>query len=197
MDTRKEWKDFYQRPAGISEYLENLSVQREFLEEISSRQSGKVLEVGCGSGTMSVFLSHLGFKAIAIDRDEEVLERARRASKDLNGEVDFIRADAFKLPFADKEFDIAFSQGVLEHFDDEDIVKLLKEQCRVAGCVFLSVPNNFYNHRDFGDERLLSKAEWEKILSGFNIAKSKDYYHIRARRNFLIERAVMYMAEIR
>jgi ubiquinone/menaquinone biosynthesis C-methylase UbiE len=197
MDTGKEWKDFYQRPAGISEYLENLSVQREFLEEISSRQRGKVLEVGCGSGTMSVFLSHLGFKTTAVDRDEEVLERARKASQDLNGKVDFIRADAFKLPFADKEFDIAFSQGVLEHFDDEDIVRLLKEQCRVAKCVFLSVPNNFYNHRDFGDERLLSKAEWERVLSGFDMVESENYYHIRARRNFLIERPVMYMAEIR
>ena len=85
----------------------------------------------------------------------------------------------------------------MEHFKDNEIVSLLKEQLRVSKRVFFSVPNKNYNHRDFGNERLLYSREWERILAGFDIFLSKNYYEIRLKRNCLIKLPIMYMAGIR
>jgi hypothetical protein len=61
----------------------------------------------------------------------------------------------------------------------------------------LSVPNKFYNHLDFGNERLLLKKEWEVILKEFKIFISKDYYYIRLKRNLMRKLPIMYMAAIK
>jgi ubiquinone/menaquinone biosynthesis C-methylase UbiE len=192
----KTWSDVYGKPADVDGYVENISVHKDFLVEILRHDPKSILEAGCGSATLSIFFSHLGKQVTAVDIDKDIIERAKISSDALGGSVKFGRADAFTLPFGAKSFDAVFSQGVLEHFSDEDIVKLLREQLRVSKKVFFSVPNAFYNHRDFGNERLLGKRQWEKILSGFDIFLSRDYYRISAKRNFLVNLPIMYMAGI-
>lgn len=121
-------------------------------------------------------------------------------NKIFSGKVKFLKRDAFRSGFKNNSFDMVCHQGFLEHFSDEEIVILLREQLRVAPVVVFSVPNNHYGHKDKGDERLLSKREWEKILSDFNVAESKNY-HTLPRREFkhLIPwlRPTMYLAKIR
>ncbi|MCK4852339.1 MAG: methyltransferase domain-containing protein, partial [Candidatus Omnitrophica bacterium] len=86
---KKEWSEFYAEPAGVSGFLENIIVHREFLEEIVKSGPRDVLEVGCGSGTLSVFLSHLGCRVTAVDKDERIIKKAKQASDTLNGRVSF------------------------------------------------------------------------------------------------------------
>ena len=90
----------------------------------------------------------------------------------------FKKADAFNLPFDDDSFDVCFSQGFLEHFSDDDIRKLLREQLRVSRKVLFSVPSFWYPRQDFGDERLMKKEDWLRILSEFKLEKA-SYYGIR------------------
>lgn len=194
--SQKTWNDVYSKPADVLHFIENINVHKEFLDEMCKEKPSRVVEVGCGSGTLSVFMDHMGSVVTAVDVDDNVLKKAEKASKELHGNVKFVRGDAFNLPFREKEFDVAFSQGVLEHFSDEDIVKMVREQLRVARKVFFSVPNKNYNYKDFGDERLMRKAEWENILLGLDVKISKDYYNIRAKRNFMRSLPIMYMAGI-
>ena len=50
-----------------------------------------------------------------------------------------------RLPFDDNAFDIATSNAVLEHVGGyENQIDFVKELCRVAGRVFISVPNRFF-----------------------------------------------------
>jgi len=198
MENSKErsWNDVYAKPADVLHFIENVNVHKKFLEEMCKEKPLRVVEVGCGSGTLSVFMNHMGSVVTAVDVDDNVLKKAETASRELNSSVKFVRGDAFNLPFGKKEFDVAFSQGVLEHFRDEDIVKMVKEQLRVARKVFFSVPNKNYNRKDFGDERLMKKAEWENLLSGLDVKISKNYYNVRAKRNFMRSLPIMYMAGI-
>jgi hypothetical protein len=49
------------------------------------------------------------------------------------------------LPFADKSFDVATSNAVLEHVGSLENQRLfVKELCRVAHRVFISVPNRYF-----------------------------------------------------
>jgi hypothetical protein len=50
-----------------------------------------------------------------------------------------------RLPFDDNEFDVATSNAVLEHAGSHENQRLLvKELCRVARRVFITVPNRFF-----------------------------------------------------
>jgi len=47
-------------------------------------------------------------------------------------EINAIRADAFSLPFADKQFDFAMCSLFTHHFRDEDVIKILRELRRIS-----------------------------------------------------------------
>ncbi len=54
-------------------------------------------------------------------------------------------ADGLALPFADDEFDVAFSNAVVEHVGGrEEQRRFIAELCRVAPRVFFSTPNRWF-----------------------------------------------------
>jgi SAM-dependent methyltransferase len=57
-----------------------------------------------------------------------------------------VRADGRELPFADAEFDVAFSNAVVEHVEGgrEGQRQFVHELTRVAGRVFVTTPNRFF-----------------------------------------------------
>ncbi len=190
------WHKYYRAPLTLEGLLGNLYGQRDFLIEIVSSHPNKVLEVGTGSGGMSIFLSWLGISIVGIDIDPEVVNKAILEANQLHSPAKFEVADTFQLPYGENAFDLIFHQGLLEHFSDDDIRRMLTEQLRVARRVVLSVPNSWYPRKDFGDERLMSKHRWESILSSFNIVKSYYYCPKRFPRPWLWLKPVQYLAVI-
>jgi hypothetical protein len=60
-------------------------------------------------------------------------------------DVAWVRADGRDLPFAADEFDVAFSNAVIEHVGDEDAQRaFVAELCRVARRVFITTPNRWF-----------------------------------------------------
>jgi SAM-dependent methyltransferase len=56
-----------------------------------------------------------------------------------------VLADGRALPFADGEFDVAFSNAVVEHVGGrDDQQRFVLELCRVATSVFLTTPNRLF-----------------------------------------------------
>ncbi len=167
----KSWEEYYSTDLNLHEYLRNLSGHSTLFEEIIHESPSKLLEIGVGTGSMSIFLSHLGFRVIGADNNKKVINEASKLSEKLNGHVEFVKADAYNLvdKFGTDYFDIIFSQGFFEHFDDKEIKKLINEQLKVGKVVFISVPSNFYPKKDLGNERLLSVDEWKKILNNADL----------------------------
>jgi len=175
------WDDYYEdKLDSYDEYIKAPHI-RKFLNNILSRWSGgNILEVGTGTGYMSIWLSKACpySKIIAVDKNEQILKRAASINGTLNGKALFSRCDAFKLEhtFKDEKFDVVFHQGLLEHFNDDDIVQLLSQQLNTARYVIFSVPSKFYPRQDFGDERLMDIEEWLKILAPFRSAITYSEY---------------------
>jgi SAM-dependent methyltransferase len=190
------WQDFYAGSYDLGAYLGNLARHSRFIESILADQPKRLLEVGTGSGTMPVFISSLGYDVTSIDNDEAVLSVASKTSEAFRGSAHYELADAFNLPYEDGDFDVAFSQGLMEHFSDDEIVRMLEEQLRVARAAVFSVPNNFYGQKDVGNERLLTKERWEQLVVGFHVVKSENYHDTRSRRHLYRRRPVMYMCKV-
>ncbi len=171
------WDKYYSKTVSTEHYMSDVSNHRPFLFEIVRSQSGngKILEVGSGSGVLGIFLSQPGYDVISLDNNEGVLAVARGNNTALSGRGTFIKADAHCLPFPDNFFQVCFSQGFFEHFQDHQICKLLTEQLRVASVVIFSVPTLWYQQQEFGDERLMKREDWLEILGEFKVEKAAYY----------------------
>jgi SAM-dependent methyltransferase len=193
MNERESWGDFYADAGGTDYLLDHVAIHKDFLKQVLAKEPQSALEAGCGSAIMSVFLAMTGIRVTACDRDEKVLKNAADNAKRWKTAVQFCKEDILKFGFKDGSFDIVFSQGVLEHLNDDEIRQAAKEALRVGKHFIFSVPGPYYKHRDFGDERLLPGAHWKKLMDGVGKFELESYYHIRTKRNFLLKRPLMLM----
>ena len=77
------------------------------------RNTNLILDVGSGSGAFSWRLASNGFKVIGLDLSYELL----KAGCKYKGEkVDFINADALRLPLKNTSIDYIFCGASLHHF---------------------------------------------------------------------------------
>jgi SAM-dependent methyltransferase len=72
-----------------------------FWEDLSRRQTGAVLELGCGTGRLALPLIKSGANLVGIDRSDAMLARARLKARraGLADRARFVRGDIRRLPF--------------------------------------------------------------------------------------------------
>jgi len=105
----------------------------------------------------------------ATDMNAELVEKVKRFETAFPNLVS-TQTDMFRMKFNNKVFDIAFSQGVLEHYSDNDIIRALVEQRRIARIVVIDVPNGRGKVGDYGDERLITPTQWRKLIQTSGLA---------------------------
>jgi ubiquinone/menaquinone biosynthesis C-methylase UbiE len=190
------WSRYYAGEVTVDLYIRNLYGHKDLICAIVESGAKCILEVGAGTGTLSIFLSTMGLTVTTLDNSEEILRKAKTVTEKFGGKNVLVEGDAFKLPFANNSFDLVFHQGLLEHFSDQEIHQLLDEQLRVAPVVLFGVPNQNYMRKDFGNERLLSKTAWEKILQPYRILISQNYALKIFPKWYLPRVPIQYMAKI-
>ena len=85
---------------------------KQFLDSIDLN-TGKLLELGSGSGYDSVYLADHGFNVTAIDVSEDVIELSKKIH--VNSKVNFIAVDFFQ-DSTDKKFDVIYDRGFLHNY---------------------------------------------------------------------------------
>jgi len=70
-----------------------------FWRRLASAQGGPVLELGCGTGRITVPVARAGVRIVGIDRSERMLARARRRLRRAKAAARLVRGDIRQLPF--------------------------------------------------------------------------------------------------
>jgi SAM-dependent methyltransferase len=71
-----------------------------FWRSVAARSAGRVLELGCGTGRITLPLGRAGARIVGIDRSAPMLDRARRRVKRARlSHVQLVRGDIRSLPF--------------------------------------------------------------------------------------------------
>lgn len=84
--------------------------------DLFNLNTGKVLELGCGTGYDSKFLCERGFNVTAIDISDDAIKIAKENTQGLN--IDYIVGDFFKnLP--DEQFDLIYDRGFLHNYQND------------------------------------------------------------------------------
>jgi SAM-dependent methyltransferase len=97
---------------------------------------GPVLELGCGTGRVTMPLAHEGVHVVGVDRSAEMLRRARRrVRRQRRGRrPELLRGDIRHLPFADAGFQMVMAPyGILQSLlSERDLKATLAEVGRVV-----------------------------------------------------------------
>ncbi len=108
-------------------------------------QKCKALEIGCGSGTNSIWLAQKGFTVTGVDVSEIALQNAREnSSKDGVGctflLIDFFQQDVNGMPFG-----FVFDRGCFHSFDSDEVRRKFSEKVAnhlEEGGLWLSIIGN-------------------------------------------------------
>jgi SAM-dependent methyltransferase len=106
-----------------------------FSRRLAPRPGQRLVDVGCGE---------LGVAAFVTDLELTGVDRVPRPGYEAAGRR-FVQADARDLPFGDGEFDIAYSNSLIEHVvEPEDRERVAREIRRVGKRYFVQTPNRWF-----------------------------------------------------
>ena len=108
------------------------ALHRTLIGQAGLRPGQRVLEIGSGTGNLSVRVkrTHPGVEVIGSDPDPRALARAQRKARRLDG-IRFERGYAQRLPYPDASFDRVLSALMLHHLDHDARVAAAAEVARV------------------------------------------------------------------
>jgi len=92
-------------------------------------RKGKLLDLACGAGFLTIAADSEGLDAVGIDSSKEMIKEAKRCASEVASNAKFIMADACEIPFDDDHFDSIVIRNSLWAFDEPE--KVLKEAFRV------------------------------------------------------------------
>lgn len=162
----------------------------KILVEFIDKDIKNILDVGCASGHVSSRIKHAfpNASVVGVDLYKKGIESAKVRHRD----IDFVHADAKKLPFKDKSFDVILCTETLEHVTDPKLVLLeIKRVLQDDGSLIVSMDSGNFLFRtvwfvwtQFGPGKVWQGAHIQhftgKILEkmivdcGFVIEKKKE-----------------------
>ncbi|UVE49335.1 class I SAM-dependent methyltransferase [Haloferax larsenii] len=102
--------------------------------------SGRVLDVGCGTGAHALWAAAAGHTAVGIDFSSEAIEHAREKAERRGLDATFRVADALDLPDDIGTFDTVLDSGLFHAFESDERERYADELAGivpVGGRVFL------------------------------------------------------------
>lgn len=126
------------RASSLGEIVEAL--ERRLLLRFAGDLRGRVvLDVGCGDGTMTLAFARAGAASVTgCDIDSSMISHAVARASKRQDTVHYIVADAPRLPFADRSFDLVTVVTVLAFVPDaEGAIREMARVLKPEGCLIV------------------------------------------------------------
>jgi ubiquinone/menaquinone biosynthesis C-methylase UbiE len=170
----------FRRPGGSvarTFYRDAKPHQESFRDTLAALALGpedRLLEVGCGGGTLLDWALATGCTARAIDHSAEMLALAsrRNAAAIAAGRLELHNADAAHLPFSDEEFTAAATANAFFFFDEPqamlaEVYRTLAPAGRIAIHTAATAPpivaQHMHLYSDHELEYMLERAGYEHV----------------------------------
>jgi SAM-dependent methyltransferase len=143
-DSVWERKGFFISVINAGRECYNLFFRRLLLKHLTPRTD--MIELGCGSSTLTLSLAGKLKSITGIDRSKEALALSEKYAEQKNAtNATFLSADILHLPDELKNrFGLVWSQGLMEHFDDYlPVVRAHYDAVKRGGTVLISVPYRY------------------------------------------------------
>lgn len=131
-----------------------------------------ILDVGCGSGDLAIYLAQLGHRVVGIDFVEVAIQQAKEKARSLPSDVarliDFQVADALKPSLLQQGFGSIVDSGFFHLFDPAQCAAYIDELA-----LALHPDGRFYLHAfaiDFSIPNVPRHVTAEELRSSFTLA---------------------------
>ncbi|MBZ0169785.1 type 11 methyltransferase [Candidatus Methylomirabilis lanthanidiphila] len=148
-----------------------MSFKSRLLDEAGIDETARILDVGCGTGTLLLLTRRRSksLLAIGLDGDMNVLGIARSKAHRRAEKITLIQAFCFNIPFADGAFDRVLSSLMLHHLTRSEKVRTLQEVVRVLR------PGGELHVADWGQpHNLLMRVLAFSVRLGDSFARTAD-----------------------
>lgn len=122
------------------------SARKALLDQAALTPGQRVLDIGCGTGTLVTLIKRLHPEVVVVglDPDPKALARARRKAERAGVSLQLDQGFADELPYPDASFDRVFSSFMLHHLGKQEKVETLRAVRRVLK------PDGSFHLLDFG-----------------------------------------------
>ena len=130
----------YDRTNDLLSFYQSRQWRRALRKEVAPKAGMRILDIAAGTGTSSMALKVAGAEVVAADFSKGMLEVGKKRYPELQ----FVFADAMKLPFSDSEFDVVTMSFGLRNVSDHRVAlkefrRVLKPGGRLVICEFSHV----------------------------------------------------------
>lgn len=139
--------------------------KRRLVEQAGLQAGQRVLDLGCGTGTLALFVKQAepGTEIVGLDADPDMLSQAAAKAGKAGVSVRFDRGRSDELPYAERSFDRVLATLFFHHLTDDVKRRTIAEIVRVLR------PGGELHVADWGrpQDPLMRLASWQvRLLDG-------------------------------
>ncbi len=136
--------DSYDKTNDLLSFGQSRLWRGKVAKAVNAKAGEQILDIAAGTGTSSMAFLSEGVRVVAADFSKGMLEVGKKKYPKL----EFVFADAMKLPFKDEEFDVVTMSFGLRNVQDHrvalgEFLRVLKPGGRLVICEFSHVPGPF------------------------------------------------------
>ena len=107
--------------------------KRRLIELAHIQQGMAILDLGCGTGTLTILIkqTHPNANVVGLDGDEQILAIARAKAKRAGVKIVWDQGLAYDLPYESDKWDRVLSSLVVHHLTTENKLRAFQEILRV------------------------------------------------------------------
>lgn len=134
----------------------------ELVALTKDHQPGRALDLGCGTGTNSIYLAQHGWEVIGVDFAWQAIRKARRKASRFNINIDFHQGDVSNLSGIKGVFDLLLDIGCFHSLPKDAMRRYLENVPRLLSQTGIFLLYAFIKENN--DERGLSaeNLDWMK-----------------------------------
>lgn len=137
------WDEIYKEARDVFQHHMVMRAQYA-LRYICKRfpRDTRILDLGCGAGILTYQLAEAGYRPIAVDMSNDMLDLARERCAPFSDRCTFLQADCTDMPFDDNSLDAVISLGMFGYFPESELaLREIKRVLTPVGVLMLSVRN--------------------------------------------------------
>jgi SAM-dependent methyltransferase len=184
---KTDWERYYRNPYPTAKWSRRImakALAAAIERHAPRREALSILEIGGGNSCfLHGLMDRFQFRDyLILDNSTEGMRRAReRFAPSYGDRVRYLEADVFDaVPDLSGRFDVVMSVGLIEHFSDDEIVRLVRLHADFAspdGLVIIAVPTPTIFYRivrtgaellgiwQFPDERPITRRRLVELMS--------------------------------
>jgi tellurite methyltransferase len=160
-------KTFFDERYSERDYKFTFKYDKQVLSKILSlMQKGKVLDLGCGEGGLSLELTKKGFDVTCIDISEKTIDEINKKAKNENIKINTLVADLEKYKIKEK-YDIILALGIIHFLGEKsgEYIKYIQKHTKNQG---INIIDAFIN-------KWLPKNKLKELYKNWKIIEYEEY----------------------